>query len=40
MARSIGLIAHILEETREPMASEIWRRVDEEARGESQEPRD
>jgi citrate synthase len=31
MARSIGLIAHILEEMREPMAAEIWRRADEEA---------
>jgi citrate synthase len=39
MARSIGLVAHILEETREPMAAEIWRRVDEEATGESREAR-
>jgi citrate synthase len=31
MARAIGLVAHILEETREPMATEIWQRVDEEA---------
>jgi citrate synthase len=33
MARSIGLVAHLLEEVREPMAGEIWHRVDEEASG-------
>jgi citrate synthase len=33
MARSIGLVAHLLEEIREPMGNEIWRRVDEEASG-------
>jgi citrate synthase len=31
MARAVGLVGHILEEAREPMAEEIWRRVDEEA---------
>lgn len=31
MARAVGLVGHILEETREPMAQEIWERVDEEA---------
>lgn len=31
MARAIGLVGHLLEETREPMAEEIWLRVDEEA---------
>jgi citrate synthase len=31
MARAVGLVGHILEETREPMAEEIWHRVDEEA---------
>jgi citrate synthase len=29
MARSIGLVAHILEEMRDPMAAEIWRRVED-----------
>ncbi|HEX7052358.1 MAG TPA: citryl-CoA lyase [Burkholderiales bacterium] len=31
MARAIGLVGHLLEEARDPMAEEIWRRVDEEA---------
>ena len=31
MARAVGLVGHILEETREPMAQELWERVDEEA---------
>jgi citrate synthase len=31
MARAVGLVGHILEETREPMAEEIWHRVDDEA---------
>jgi citrate synthase len=31
MARAVGLVGHILEETREPMATEIWERVDDEA---------
>ncbi len=30
MARSIGLVAHVLEEIREPMGNEIWRRVEAE----------
>jgi citrate synthase len=33
MARSIGLVAHILEEMKKPMATEIWRRVEGEATG-------
>jgi citrate synthase len=31
IARAIGLVAHLLEEDREPLATEIWSRVDEEA---------
>ena len=31
MARSIGLVAHVMEEMRDPIGAEIWRRVDEEA---------
>ena len=31
MARAVGLVGHLLEESREPMAAEIWRRVEEEA---------
>jgi citrate synthase len=31
IARAIGLVAHIQEELAEPLAGEIWRRVDEEA---------
>ena len=31
MARAIGLVAHLQEESTEPLASEIWARVEEEA---------
>lgn len=31
MARAIGLVGHILEESEQPMAIEIWQRVEEEA---------
>ncbi len=31
MARAIGLVGHILEESEQPMAIEIWHRVEEEA---------
>jgi citrate synthase len=31
MARAIGLVAHLDEERREPLATEIWGRVEEEA---------
>jgi citrate synthase len=30
MARSIGLVGHLLEESRQPMAAEIWRRVEDD----------
>jgi citrate synthase len=32
MARSVGLVAHVLEEINNPMAMEIWRQVEKEAR--------
>ena len=31
MARAIGLVGHILEESEQPMAVEIWKRVEDEA---------
>ena len=31
MARAIGLVGHILEEREQPMAIEVWQRVDDEA---------
>jgi citrate synthase len=31
MARAVGLVGHILEETRQPMAEEMWQRMEEEA---------
>jgi citrate synthase len=31
MARAVGLVGHLLEEAREPMAEEIWHRIEEEA---------
>jgi citrate synthase len=31
MARAIGLVAHIQEEIQDPLAAEIWRRVEEES---------
>lgn len=30
MARAVGLVGHVLEESRSPIAPEIWRRVDDE----------
>jgi citrate synthase len=35
MARAIGLVAHIQEEIEEPLASEIWSRIDEESSSHS-----
>ena len=31
MARAVGLVGHLLEESRAPMAAEIWHRAEEEA---------
>jgi len=31
MARAVGLVGHILEESRQPMAEEVWLRTEEEA---------
>ncbi len=37
MARAIGLVGHILEEIDDPMAIEIWQRVEKEAGGPRQD---
>jgi citrate synthase len=31
MARAVGLVGHLLEESRRPMASQVWHMVEEEA---------
>ena len=31
MARAVGLVGHLLEESRDPMAEEVWYRIEEEA---------
>ena len=31
MARAVGLVGHLLEESRAPMAQEVWERIEEEA---------
>ena len=40
MARAIGLVAHIQEEIDQPMAGEIWSRVEAEATADSSSDRD
>jgi citrate synthase len=37
MARAIGLVAHLQEEMADPMAAEIWARVEEEASAQNQD---
>ena len=31
MARAVGLVGHVLEESRQPLAMELWHRTEEEA---------
>lgn len=31
MARAVGLVGHVLEESKRPLATEVWHRVDDEA---------
>ena len=31
MARAVGLVGHLLEETRQPMAETLWLRTEDEA---------
>ena len=31
MARAVGLVGHVLEESRRPMAREVWHRIEDEA---------
>jgi citrate synthase len=35
MARAVGLVGHILEESRRPMSMELWHRIEEEASSET-----
>lgn len=34
MARAVGLVGHVLEELRQPLAAEVWHRVEDEASAE------
>ncbi len=38
MARAVGLVGHILEETRQPMAAEIWHSIEAQATAHIQRP--
>jgi citrate synthase len=40
MARAVGLVGHLLEETERPMAIEVWQRVDDEASAHARKERD
>jgi citrate synthase len=40
MARAVGLVGHLLEETERPMALEVWQRIDEEASAHARPKRD
>jgi citrate synthase len=31
MARAVGLVGHLLEESRQPMAEAVWHQVEEQA---------
>jgi citrate synthase len=39
MARAVGLVGHILEESRQPMSEEIWHMVDERATAHMRSPK-
>jgi citrate synthase len=38
MARAVGLVGHLLEESESPMALEIWQRVEDEASAHARPP--
>ena len=40
MARAVGLVGHLLEESERPMALEIWHRVEDEASAHARPPED
>jgi citrate synthase len=35
MARAVGLVGHVLEESRRPLATELWHRIEAEATAHS-----